>query len=383
MYKDITIKYSAEFTQYTDVILVAGDLNAYRIVFETPWELDNCKFMVTAKRSDGNAVFDFGTVDGNNAIYVMANSMYSVAGDLTLRLTIEDNSGTVLTACEVIVEVVSGNEEGSSAENLTPALEKILSSIREIEEDVQNQIDSLEVTSERISDGAIKDNHLDLGLHNQVAAKRSHAIGEANIIDKEAENSLAVGLYNEVNGKSSLAEGEGTKALGKDSHSEGCKTQALGEFSHAEGRESKTNGLAAHAEGECNNASGAYSHAEGYYTQARKRYSHTEGFSTVATADGQHVEGKFNKEDDTKLHIAGNGTQSMRSNAYTLDWLGNAWFAGTIEPLAIILKSDTKGSTARYKITVSDGGVISATFYDGTEAPSTGGSEGGEIADID
>lgn len=60
-------------------------------------------------------------------------------------------------------------------------------------------------------------------------------------------------------------------------------------------------------------------------------------------------------------HIVGNGTVSKPSNAHTLDWDGNAWFAGYVEGNAIILPSTTEGSTKRFRITVDDSGVLTAT----------------------
>ena len=58
-----------------------------------------------------------------------------------------------------------------------------------------------------------------------------------------------------------------------------------------------------------------------------------EGIGTVATAKGQHVQGKYNIEDIEKkyAHIVGNGEENIPSNAHTLDWEGNAWFAGEIK----------------------------------------------------
>lgn len=61
-------------------------------------------------------------------------------------------------------------------------------------------------------------------------------------------------------------------------------------------------------------------------------------------------------------HIVGNGTSdAKRSNAHTVDWEGNAWFAGTVETTAIILKSSTEGSNKCFMITVDDSGTLSAT----------------------
>jgi hypothetical protein len=88
--------------------------------------------------------------------------------------------------------------------------------------------------------------------------------------------------------------------------------------------------------------------------------SHSEGRGTCAYADNSHAQGKYNLPGDY-AHVVGNGTYSKRSNAHTLDWEGNAWYAGMIEGTAVIIKSSTEGSTKRFKITVDDNGTISAT----------------------
>lgn len=107
---------------------------------------------------------------------------------------------------------------------------------------------------------------------------------------------------------------------------------------------------------------GKYSHAEGDSTTASGKYSHAEGKNTIAASQHQHTQGRYNiKDADGKYaHIVGNGTvMSGRSNAHTLDWDGNAWFAGTIEGTATILKSSE--SSKRFKLTVNDSGEISVT----------------------
>lgn len=61
--------------------------------------------------------------------------------------------------------------------------------------------------------------------------------------------------------------------------------------------------------------------------------SFAEGQNTIASSTNQHVQGSYNIEDATGeyAHIVGNGTdEGARSNAYTLDWDGNAWFAGDV-----------------------------------------------------
>ena len=118
------------------------------------------------------------------------------------------------------------------------------------------------------------------------------------------------------------------------------------------------------AEGHQTTASGDKSHAEGGNTTASGERSHAEGWMTVASSMNQHVQGRYNIEDSANkyAHIVGNGTDDAnRSNAHTIDWSGNAWFAGTVEGTAVIVKSSTSGSPKKFKITVDDSGTISAT----------------------
>lgn len=152
--------------------------------------------------------------------------------------------------------------------------------------------------------------------------------------------------------------------IGSYSHAEGQSCTASGDNSHAEGLNSIASGdFGAHAEGNSCTASGDSSHAEGQGTHAEGACSHTEGEGTIAKNNYQHVQGKYNVTDKNNkyAHIVGNGSSNTPSNAHTLDWSGNAWFAGTVEGTAMIVKSSTEGSSKRFKITVDDSGTISAT----------------------
>jgi hypothetical protein len=152
---------------------------------------------------------------------------------------------------------------------------------------------------------------------------------------------------NVADGYASFAEGDSTSALGDCSHAEGLetiassskahaegyKTEASGEASHAEGRDTKAMNIAAHSEGADTVASGTCSHAEGSQTVSSGSSSHAEGWGTISNGQGTHTEGRYNIEDteDKYAHIVGNGSPIERSNAYTLDWNGNAWYAGTVQ----------------------------------------------------
>ena len=129
---------------------------------------------------------------------------------------------------------------------------------------------------------------------------------------KTEKFSIAKGNYSHVEGKDNLA-------LGNDSHAEGASTEASGDHSHTEGANTTASGLCSHAEGNITTASGTGSHVEGGSTKASGQYS--------------HVQGKYNIEDTSNIYadIIGNGTSdTARSNAATVDWNGNAWYAGDV-----------------------------------------------------
>lgn len=171
-----------------------------------------------------------------------------------------------------------------------------------------------------------------------------------------------------ASGEYSHAEGAGPKASGAASHAEGYSTTASGQTSHAEGNQTEASSPNSHAEGDNTTASGNSSHAEGYSTTASGEYSHAEGRTTIAQGNNQHVQGKYNIADTTSAHIMGNGSDSSnRSNAHTLDWNGNAWFAGDIY---------TGSTSGKNK---DDGSVKLPVVYSGTTAPSNDIGKNGDL----
>lgn len=77
---------------------------------------------------------------------------------------------------------------------------------------------------------------------------------------------------------------------------------------------------------------GKRSVALGANVEASGVNSHAEGFGTVASAKYQHVQGKYNVEDTEGryAHIVGGGNDAERRNIHTLDWEGNAEYAGDV-----------------------------------------------------
>ena len=145
--------------------------------------------------------------------------------------------------------------------------------------------------------------------------------------------SSGVGIPGSANKSEVFNGGVADKATGEFSHVEGFGSSASGSSSHAEGQATQAKAPSAHTENYKTIAEGYYSHAEGKQSETLDgaRSAHAEGEYTKAAGVAQHVQGKYNIIDANKAHIVGNGTSdTARSNAHTLDWGGNAWFAGDI-----------------------------------------------------
>ena len=177
-----------------------------------------------------------------------------------------------------------------------------------------------------------------------VAGVYSTALGSA--CKATGNSSFATGLACEATGAYSTAVGKGSFATGEAALSNGLMTTA-GREAFASGRYSQATGRGSLATGNTTTASGQYSVAEGQNTTASSTYAHAGGLGSVAKASAayaeggytiaasayQHAQGKYNVEDSANkyAHIVGNGTSaSARRNAHTLDWNGNAEFAGDI-----------------------------------------------------
>lgn len=168
----------------------------------------------------------------------------------------------------------------------------------------------------------------------------SEVFNDISVNTASGECSHAEGYGTTASSYQSHAEGDHTIASGFGSHAEGSSTTASGDVSHAEGSNTMASGWESHAEGGFTTASGTSSHAEGYHTTASGYYSHAEGNYTTANHRSQHVFGEFNIIDSssasnnsrgTYVEIVGNGASTNnRSNAHTLDWSGNSWYAGKV-----------------------------------------------------
>ena len=264
------------------------------------------------------------------------------------------------------------------------------------------------------------------GWYTTASGSSSHAEGSRTIAaghysHAEGENSAAAGRYSHAEGGYSLAsadydhaEGCRTVAAGSAAHAEGSHVCALGNYSHAEGRGSFTQSISITGSANAtlysvNNTNnilvGAFIETTDHKNwatitsvdtvnktiQVDKTLSadkalsnsmvniylsglamgectHLEGFHTIATDDYQHVQGKYTMT-GPYAHIVGNGTAiDARSNAHTIDWDGNAWYAGAVRVGGTAYDDAKELATKEYVNSVSGGLKGNGIFYiEGTQ----------------
>lgn len=165
-------------------------------------------------------------------------------------------------------------------------------------------------------------------------------ISDAGGRETEAGGYCAVsrGWGTKASGSCSDAGGRDTEASGPNTVARGIKTKATNTASVAMGEETEASGYCASAHGYKTKAIGTASRTNGRETEARQYASSADGRGTIATARNQHVQGAWNVADvpdangnGTYAHIVGGGTSDTnRKNIHTLDWSGNAEFAGKV-----------------------------------------------------
>lgn len=154
--------------------------------------------------------------------------------------------------------------------------------------------------------------HIEQGIKDAADKRALKEIYDDNAINLGRYPGSTIGGY-------STAEGQMNVASGNSSHAEGF-------FSKAEGNYSHSGGMNTIARGTC-------SCAEGLQTLASGDNSHAEGNDTIAAGESQHVSGKYNLQDNNNQYsvIVGGGTSGTdRKNIHTMDWTGNAYFAGDV-----------------------------------------------------
>ena len=246
------------------------------------------------------------------------------------------------------------------------------------------------------------------GLYAHAEGMRSQALGNFS----HAEN------YSQAPGGYAHSEGSQTIAKGTMSHVEGWLSESSGDYSHAEGHGTVAFTSRSHVQGMYNKIDtdkGRTVYASASMGLGNNKTFNTDDVVYVLEGDIQlnFFTGEFTAEslretlvkdlqvedmftlsntniteyywlmsikssDENQLtgycvtmtgvpygnlgkyaHIVGNGGSAhARSNAHTLDWDGNAWYAGSVECTSFILKSSTEGSNKRFRVTIDDSGEL-------------------------
>lgn len=145
------------------------------------------------------------------------------------------------------------------------------------------------------------------------------------VVDKPFSGIIPLGRF-------ARSSGEGCAAFERAGDAGGRDTRVLGQYGFTRGRDTVADYCAA-ALGKSTKALGKTSFAFGNGAEALVDGSFAFGLYTIATVAQQMALGRFNIKDAEGIYalIFGNGTYSKRSNAFTLDWDGNAWLSGDIK----------------------------------------------------
>ncbi len=112
------IDISKNIEVYFDVPLFTGDFgNTIELIFHNggePYPMTGVT--VSAKRADGQTVFDMGSISGNTAQYTIANNMHNIPGNLDVQISLSDSTGAFLTSGFLHFSVEKGFSEDSGIE---------------------------------------------------------------------------------------------------------------------------------------------------------------------------------------------------------------------------------------------------------------------------
>lgn len=214
-----------------------------------------------------------------------------------------------------------------------------------------------------------------IGDQNKALEQGAVALGSSNT--SSGIYSVSLGTTNTASNKSAFAVGTKNKASGPNSASIGINNEASGSASFAQGYQAKATDEFCVALGNNSKASGKNSFAVGLRAEASGTTSVAIGKGVKAARANQTVFGKYNIMDTNKSNsyavIVGNGsgedvtddsgniTTQNRSNAYTLDWKGNAWYAGQVSADNLTIGNTQLTETDLITLKNGTGGFVAQT----------------------
>lgn len=271
---------------------------------------DGCTAIFQAKKPDEKFLYNSCVIDNNTIVY---DFLATVKDGETCQTTAKDGSmdcqfkliganGGILASplFKIVVSKCVYNEE----EVLNSVSEA--TALSELVVDLNAKLDSGYFNGEKGEDGTTPVRGEDYWTEGDQLEIVNDVLSQVPIRKGSGESSAEIGVEsNKATGARSFVGGNGATAPGNDGFSYGLLTKAGGKHSAA----FNSNTVAA--------ANDTFATGEGTY----------------AGSNWQRVAGKFNEKDteDKYADIVGNGSSDTeRSNAYALDWEGNATYAGSV-----------------------------------------------------
>ena len=159
---------------------------------------------------------------------------------------------------------------------------------------------------------------------------------EWNGVTRTFTPSKPIGKFISARGTGNISRGLLEDVCGADNKTgeKDIGTRQSGCANYAESYFGSQDGCGGTLTGKYGRTSGAYNIARGYACEARGRYTIADGSHGNVSGKPQETFGQFNIPDDTQKYMAigGNGTDNEhRSNAYMLDYDGNAYYSGNVK----------------------------------------------------
>lgn len=192
MKRRITAK--EQYTTYASYPLVAGDVRAYELYLDLGSDVAGAEFKVTAIRADGKVIEDIGQVKNGIATYTMASNMYSVPGELVVRLAVLHDM-SVLTDREIVFEVLEGVADADKGQNVVPLNDSVILRLGALEVKLSDKVGK--EAGKGLSTNDFTDEHLEkldsldetIGKEVAELGKRITSAEENNLlINSEIEN---------------------------------------------------------------------------------------------------------------------------------------------------------------------------------------------------
>lgn len=178
MQKTIKINPYGAFVQYCGIPLVAGDIHAYRLegTFPDTEDLTGATVVVDAYRPDGEVVTSEGAIDGQTVYCVLPNNMYSVPGEMRVRLKVLGADASALTVVEIVLNALETEDADITGDDRYPILNQLIAQVNaavsetgEMAQDISDLTASLtthreaatldhpdgSVTTDKLADGAV------------------------------------------------------------------------------------------------------------------------------------------------------------------------------------------------------------------------------------